>query len=252
MTENENIKPNPVGFITVRTSSTRLPNKCLLPLGNETVISHVIKRAISYGIEPIVCTSTDKSDDILEEISNELGIKFFRGSLVNKLKRWLDCAEHFEVNSFHTIDADDPFFDGSEMIESLNLLKSDNYEVVCPTKSSSAGAASVGYSLTSAVVKRALVNLKEDTDTEMMWFYLQKLQDIRMIVLPERRHQISGIRLTLDYQEDYWLLASIARILGNDASRDEVNQLFANNPDLCKINFFRNEEWKEAQLSKKV
>ena len=241
-----------VGFITVRTSSTRLPNKCLLPLGDEKVISHVVKRAISYGIEPIICTSTDKSDDILEEISKELGVKCFRGSLVNKLKRWLDCAEHFNVNSFHTIDADDPFFDGSEMIESLNLLKSGNCDVVCPTKSSSAGAASVGYSLTSAVVKRALVNLEDDTDTEMMWFYLEKLQDVKMAILPESRRQISGIRLTLDYEEDYWLLASIARILGNSASRDAVNQLFLNNPDLAKVNFFRNEEWKEAQLSKKI
>ena len=48
-------------------------NKCLLPLGNETVISHVIKRARVAGIEPIVCTSTDPSDDILAEIASELG-----------------------------------------------------------------------------------------------------------------------------------------------------------------------------------
>lgn len=246
------IDSKPIGFITVRTSSTRLPNKCLLPLGDETVISHVVKRAVSYGIEPIVCTSTDKSDDILEEISKELGVKCFRGSLVNKLKRWLDCAEHFNVNLFHTIDADDPFFDGSEMIESLNLLKSGNCDVVCPTKSSSAGAASVGYSLTREVIKKALINLEDDTDTEMMWFYLEKLDGVRMAILAESRLQISGIRLTLDYEEDYWLLASIARILGNSASRDAVNQLFLNNPDLAKVNFFRNEEWKEAQLSKNI
>lgn len=248
MTESTN-----VGFITVRTSSTRLPNKCLLPLGAETVISHVIKRAVAYGIEPIVCTSTHTSDDILEDISNELGVKCFRGSLVNKLKRWLDCAEHFNVNSFHTIDADDPFFDGSEMIESLNLLLSGNYDVVCPTESSSSGGASVGYSLTSAVVKRALVNLENDTDTEMMWFYLEKLPGVRMAILPESRRLISGIRLTLDYEEDYWLLASIARILGNNsASRDAVNQLFLNNPDFSTINFFRNKEWKDAQLAKNI
>lgn len=243
---------NPIGFITVRTSSTRLPNKCLLPLGDETVISHVVKRAIAYGIEPIICTSTDKSDDILEDISKDLGVKFFRGSLVNKLKRWLDCAEQFNINSFHTIDADDPFFDGSEMIESLDLLRSGNYDVVCPTKSSSAGSASVGYSLTRAVIKRALVNLDEDADTEMIWFYLEKLHGIRMSVLPESRPEISDIRLTLDYEEDYWLLTSIARILGNSASRKSVIELFLSNPDLAKINYFRNEQWKEEQLSKKI
>ena len=137
------------------------------------------------------------------------------------------------------------------MIESLNLLKSGNFDVVCPTKSSSAGAASVGYSLTREIIRKALKNLEDGTDTEMMWFYLEKLDGVRMAILPDSCHQISGIRLTLDYEEDYWLLASIARILGNNVSRACVDQLFVDNPDLAKVNFFRNEEWKEAQLSKK-
>jgi spore coat polysaccharide biosynthesis protein SpsF len=212
----------------------------------------VVKRAISYGIEPIICTSTDKSDDILEEISKELGVKCFRGSLVNKLKRWLDCAEHFEVNSFHTIDADDPLFDGKEMIASLDLLRSKDCDVVCPTESSSAGGASVGYSLTTAIIKKALENLDPDTDTEMMWYYLEKVSQVKMEILPEASNANIKVRLTLDYEEDYWLLASIARILGNSASRDAVNQLFLNNPDFSKINFFRNKEWKDAQLAKKI
>ena len=246
------IDSKPIGFITVRTSSTRLPNKCLLPLGDETVISHVVKRAISYGIEPIICTSTDKSDDILEEISKELGVKCFRGSLVNKLKRWLDCAEHFNVNSFHTIDADDPLFDGKEMIASLDLLSSKDYDVVCPTESSSAGGASVGYSLTTAIIKKALENLDPDTDTEMMWYYLEKVGQIKMINLPETTNNNTKVRLTLDYEEDYWLLASIVRILGYNPSRNEVMQLLLKNPDLAKINLFRNDEWKAAQLSKQL
>ena len=246
------IDSKPIGFIAVRTSSTRLPSKCLLPLGDETVISHVVKRAISFGIEPIICTSTDKSDDILEEISKELGVKCFRGSLVNKLKRWLDCAEHFNVNSFHTIDADDPLFDGKEMIASLDLLRSKDCDVVCPTESSSAGGASVGYSLTTAIIKKALENLDADTDTEMMWYYLEKVAQIKMINLPETTNNNRKVRLTLDYEEDYWLLASIVRILGDNPSRNEVMQLLLKNPDLAKINLFRNDEWKAAQLSKQL
>jgi spore coat polysaccharide biosynthesis protein SpsF len=243
---------NYTGFITVRTSSTRLPGKCLLPFGDETVISHVVKRAINYGIDPIICTSTDSSDDALEKIANELGVRCFRGSMANKLKRWFDCAEEFNIESFHTIDADDPFFDGSEMIESLNLLVSGRYDVVCPTESSSAGGASVGYSLTREVIKKALINLNDDTDTEMMWFYLEKIPGVMMTAQPETRSHVSGIRLTLDYEEDYWLLASVVRVLGNNATRDAVNQLFRDNPDFTKINFFRNQEWKKAQLSKKI
>ena len=106
--------------------------------------------------------------------------------------------------------------------------------------------------LTTAIIKRALENLDTDTDTEMMWYYLEKVRSIRMVNLPEASNATLKVRLTLDYEEDYWLLASIARILGNSASRDAVNQLFLNNPDLAKVNFFRNDEWKEAQLSKKI
>ena len=240
------------GFITVRTTSTRLPEKCLLPFGGETVIGHVIKRAISYGIDPIICTSTDASDDVLEGIANELGVRFFRGSMNNKLKRWYDCAKEFDIESFHTIDADDPFFDGSEMIKSLNILWSGNYDVVCPTELSSSGGASVGYSLSTDIVKRALCGLADDADTEMMWYYLEKIVGIKMVNFPELDNQHSKVRLTLDYEEDYWLLASVVRILGNTPSRTEINQLFINNPDLTRINFFRNDEWKAAQISKKI
>ena len=245
------IDNKPVGFITVRTSSTRLPNKCMLPLGDETVISHVVKRAISYGIEPIICTSSHNSDDILENVANQLGVKCFRGSLINKLKRWFDCADYFDIEAFHTIDADDPFFDGNEMTASLDLLKSTGFDVICPTASSSAGGASVGYSLTTAVIKKALENLDVNTDTEMMWYYLEKVDGIKMKNLPETTNINTSVRLTLDYEEDYWLLMSISRILGNNPDRNKVMQLFLDNPDMAKINLFRNDEWKAAQLSKK-
>ena len=152
-------------LVTVRTSSSRLPNKCLLSFGDDTVIVHVVKRAISYGLRPIICTSIDSTDDVLENIAKELDIECFRGSLNNKLNRWLECTKKFNITSFHSIDADDPFFDGSEMIESLNLLKSSNHDVVCPTKSSSAGAASVGYSLTREIIRKALKNLEDDDKT---------------------------------------------------------------------------------------
>jgi len=241
-----------IGFITVRTSSTRLPKKCLLPFGESTVLNHIIRRAVSYGIEPIVCTSTSKEDDNIEQIANKEGVKCYRGSLDNKLQRWLDCAMHFNIDVFHTIDADDPFFDGNEMKRSMRMLKEEKLDMVCPTKSSSAGSASVGYSLTADIVKRACGDLSEDTDTEMMWYYMEKISNLKSRVLPEICKNAPKMRLTLDYEEDYWLLETLRKILGNLAERDEINQLFLANPDLHKINWFRNEEWKAGQLSKKL
>tara|TARA_Y100000746_G_C15465303_1_gene433593 strand:+ start:241 stop:996 length:756 start_codon:yes stop_codon:yes gene_type:complete len=251
MTSNKNL--NPIGFITVRSSSSRLPNKCFLPFGdNETVLSHVIKRSIFYNIEPIVCTSIHKSDDSIELLANDLGVKVFRGSLNNKLKRWLNCAKFFNIDKFHTIDADDPFFDGPQMIKSLNMLNENKFDCICPTKSSSEGDASVGYSLTTDIVEKSLSDISDETDTEMMWYFLERVKGIRMYEMENTNSINLSLRLTLDFEEDYWLLSFIQRLLGTYASREDINNLFSSNPDLAKINLFRNDEWKNAQLSKKI
>ena len=215
------------------------------------MLEHVIQRSIYYDLDPVVCTTTNVEDDAIVELAKKYDVKFYRGPAANKLLRWSQCCEYFELESFHSVDADDPFFDGDEIKSSMKMLQEENLDMVCPNESSSAGGASVGYSLTTDIVKRACRDLDKDTDTEMMWYYMEKIPDLKTKILPEIRKKISNMRLTLDYEEDYWLLDSVRRILGNLTSRDKVDQLFLSNPDMYKINWFRNEEWKAGQLSKK-
>ena len=54
-------------FITVRSLSTRLKNKCFLDFGGVKVLEHIILRCIYGGLIPIVCTSENKAD---KKISN--------------------------------------------------------------------------------------------------------------------------------------------------------------------------------------
>jgi len=173
------------GFITVRTGASRLPEKCLLPFGEGNVLEHIIRRAKHYELEPVVCTTRDPSDNILEEISRKEGVKVFRGSVSNKMKRWLDCCLFFDVKAFHTVDADDPFFDGDQMKRSFALLQ-QGYGVVAPSKSSSMGGASVGFSLTRDIVARCCENVAEETDTEMVELFLDRLPGLSKTILPEK------------------------------------------------------------------
>jgi len=237
-------------FITVRTTSSRLPQKCLLPFGEGNVIEHVIRRARFFGLDPVVCTTDNVSDDVLEHIARQEGVKVFRGSETHKLKRWLDCCQAFHITAFHTVDADDPFFDG-ELVKKRFALLSGGYDVVTPTAASSAGSASVGYSLTEAIVRKACA-LTDAEDTEMMWYYLDKVPGLKKIQLTDTDMAPIQVRLTLDYEEDYWLLCTVLRLAGPNAQRREVDGLFRRNPDLYQMNWFRNQEWKNAQLAKKV
>jgi len=231
----------------VRTLSRRLPSKCLLPFGNYNVLEHIIHRARMFNIEPILCTTTDVSDDVIEQIAINEKIRYFRGSISNKLKRWSDCASKFGINAFHSIDADDLFFDGDEIAASMQLLLDKKVDVVYPSAVSSGGSGSVGFSLKVDFVKRVVAKLEAETNTEMIWHYLEKEVEIRKLLLPDNPNSPCKLRLTLDFEEDYWLLESVRRIVGNFASRQIVDQLFISNPNLYMVNWFRNSEWKAAQ-----
>ena len=117
-----------VGLITVRSESSRLPKKCFLSLGNKTVIETVIDRCKASEIVPIICTTVSSADDPLEELSKKYNIQVYRGSIKNKMQRWLKCAELFDLEDFHTIDADDPFFDPDLIEESIKLRRSTNLD----------------------------------------------------------------------------------------------------------------------------
>ena len=84
-------------FISVRSASSRLPGKCFLSFGDGNVLEYVIDRALFNDLEAIVCTTWDPDDDRIEEICDEKKVPCFRGEPINKLKRWDDCCNFFDI-----------------------------------------------------------------------------------------------------------------------------------------------------------
>jgi spore coat polysaccharide biosynthesis protein SpsF len=226
--------------------------------GNKkTLLEFIIDRSLAFGLNPIVCTSHDESDDVINEISKDCGVPCFRGSLDNKIKRWYDCASKYNMTEFHTIDADDPFFDGYRMTESLQILRHQRLDYLKPSVYSDSGGATEGYSINTQFLERiALENQDEDKDTEMAVFYFDKDQTAISGVMknPEYCIQIEKQfpRLTLDYYEDYIMLNSIFYILNSPVKRNEIEEYLSKNKDIVNINMHLNASWKKRQLSKKV
>jgi spore coat polysaccharide biosynthesis protein SpsF len=234
-------------LLTVRTLSTRLPKKCFLPFGESNILNHVVRRAVNSGINPIICTSNDKSDDGIEDFCQENNLQYFRGSLKNKLDRWLSCASNYNLLDFHTVDVDDPFFDPRQVKESIDLLREKNLDIVHPSKISSNGAASVGYSIKSECLNKNKTIINRIDHIEMIDSILSQFKDLNQEVLESRFSDFLNIRLTLDYIEDYNLLTFVLQELGPDCNRIEIGELFSRNPDLYKMNWFRNLDWSSNQ-----
>lgn len=233
-------------FHLVRNSSKRLKNKSLIYLGQYKVIEHSILRARYYGLNPIICTSKNKNDDVYDLIGKKYKIDVFRGSLNNKLKRIIDCSKYFKIDYFHTVDVDDPFFDSVKIKKSLKLLKDKNYDIVLPSSLSSSGLASEGMSVNSKSLQEK-IDTRYTNNIEMIDKYLHISKIIRSCRLPSHYYYKIKARLTLDYMEDYIFLNALCNITGNFAHRKKIEKIISINTDLSKINFFRNKQWKNRQ-----
>ena len=250
---------NPISIlITVRYSSSRLPGKCLLPFGNFSVLGHCITRALNADMRPIVCTSTDSSDDPIVEEAIHLGVEYFRGDLPNKLKRWSLCVDDFQLEKVHIIDGDDPFFDTDEILKRFAEFEQLGLSLMRTSNRSDIGFASLGMSITSqfamALAKRTESLASQDLDV-IPWTLLLKESDNWSTAADNLLSPDDGFvtRLTLDYEEDYTLLGLLAEKYGPIVNRLDLENFLRINPSINAINSHRTEEFltnKRVQLSR--
>ena len=188
-------------LITVRTNSSRLPNKCLLEINGKKILDLVIERAklSKKNNKIIVCTTTDDSDDIIEMVSKEHNILCYRGSVKDKLVRWYQACLKYEINNIVTFDADDPLCSPElidlafEELESSRVDFIGNDNLVC-------GSFSFAFNFESL---KKVVESKNNDDTEMMWpYFINNKSFVCSNLKPDNeRYFEKGIRLTLDYSE---------------------------------------------------
>ena len=237
-------------FVTVRSSSTRLPQKCFLDFNGTNVLEHIILRCKYGNLSPIICTTINKKDNRIEKIAKSLKIPCFRGPEKNKILRWFLCAKKFKINNFHTVDADDPFFDWVAINKSMHQLENKNIDIVFPSNTSWNGGASEGYSISKNCLKKIFdqnpLLKKKNKETEFIESYVRN-KKFKFKRFNGMSYEIKRARLTLDYPEDYTFLKKILNKNGNFSDRKNINLFLKKNPNLTKINFHKNFDWKNKQ-----
>ena len=209
-------------LITARLGSTRLPRKHMLDLGGMPVIEHVVRRAEHFGFEPHICVPEGEESEFNAVTSC---VNIFGSDPDNVEARLLMAARYYNLKVFHHIDGDDPFFDRDMVVESMQMFRRGDFSRIHPSIYSQGGTGLVGTSY----------NLSASSNSTQE-------------ILPDPAQQVWPLRLTLDYAEDYELICAVNRMIGGYmAPRWAVDELFRRNPDLHKINWFRNEEWKKRQ-----
>jgi len=240
-------------FVTVRTGSTRLPQKCLLEIDGLKTIEFLIRNLKKSKLADtiVLCTTELSEDDILCRIAKEQQIECFRGSVKDKLDRWLRAAENFDVEFFVTADGDDLFCE-PELID----LAFEQYQNSGPDFIEAEGLAcgAFTYGIKVSALKK-VCQIKDTDDTEMMWVYfkdtglfeVEKLQNVPDIY---RRAQL---RMTLDYPDDFKFFRTVIEGLGGvgkDFSLKEIIIYLDENPQVAAINQYLQEAFELNQRRK--
>ncbi len=245
-------------FITVRTGSTRLPKKCLLKINGLTTIQHVIRRMKRSKLADfiVLCTTILKDDDILCQIAKKEGIKCFRGSVQDKLVRWLGAAEKFDVEFFVTADGDDLFCE-PELVD----LAFKQYMGKSPDFISGDDVRGVDVpcgAFTNAIKTKALkkvCEIKDTSDTEMIWSYFKDtgLFDWQKLEGVPAFYKRPEIRMTLDYPEDFEFFKNVIENLSKEKKEfnlKDIIEYLDKHPAVVKINQFLQNKFKKNQKSK--
>ncbi len=113
-------------------SSRRFPGKVLAPFRGQPVIKHVIA-SIEHalpGIQIVVVTSNEESDQPLVAYLNHCRITVFRGPLDNVFQRFRMCVSQYPCKWILRINADSPLLDFCLLQALAFYHEQDNFDLV--------------------------------------------------------------------------------------------------------------------------
>jgi len=236
-----------VAIVTVRNSSSRLPNKAIMNIKNHLrSIDIVIKRAKQTGFPVILATSISDTDDIFESVAKQHKIEFFRGALLNKIKRWYDCFKKFNIENALLLDGDDLCHNYDIGKRALNQLKSSNADMILNPPEIVTGF------FTYAIKKNGISKLynivmDENENTDVITRFIEKANLITEFVELNKIECNENIRLTLDYEEDLQFFRKLYENIDILESGTNVVKFLFENKEILKINFHRQKDFLENQ-----
>ncbi len=229
-----------VAVVQARLGSTRLPGKVLLPLGDRSVLDHVVGRVdrASTVDEVVVATTTDPGDDPLAALAERTGRPVVRGSVDDVLDRFMAAARAHDADIVVRITADCPLIDPAVVDQVVAAFRDGDWDYAANTLEPRTFPRGLDTEVASrTALARAWAEDDDPAWREHVTPYLYRHPDRfrgRAVRAPIDR---SEQRWVLDTPADYELLGRIVAALGrDDAPWREVLALVDAHPEWHALN----------------
>lgn len=231
-----------VAIIQARMGSTRFPGKILKKVLGKTLLEYQLERVQRSKLidEIVIATTTNKSDDVIVELCNSLGISTFRGSEENVLSRYYETAVKYEADVIVRITSDCPLID-PDIIDKVIQLYLDKQPVDYASntleRTFPRGLDTEVFSFEA--LKKAHEEATLQRDREHVTAFIYTNRNLFSLTYLENEIDYSYHRWTVDTKEDFDLISLILEaIYPNNPTftMKDVIVLLNDNPDWLEIN----------------
>jgi len=232
-----------VATIEARMTSTRLPGKVMKPVIGRPVLELLIERLKKsrYIDEIVVATTINNTDQPIIDLCSLLGIKYYRGSEDDVLKRVLDAAKSVSGDIIVEITGDCPFVDPGIVDECIKTYLNGNYNYVSNviTRSYPRGLDVQVFPVSVLEEVNELTNNPIDHEHVSLYIYEHpERYRLKNITAPDELFW-PDLGITLDTPEDYELICGIYEELyplDPDFKAADIVDLLRKRDDLVEIN----------------
>ncbi len=222
--------------------STRLPGKVLLPLGNSTVLEYVVSRCKKIrGISHVIVATSDLAeDDPIERWCTDQHVDYFRGSQLDVLERYYQCARLYQPDYVIRVTSDCPFVDYTLAEQTIQAMQANPSDIVINEGQDQLTRGLSVEMISYAALERIYEQSTEPRHREHVTYYAYEYSEqfkSTTITLPSVL-LYPQLRMTVDTVEDYELCKLLAeRITDSKHAPAQVYiEYLLQHPEVASIN----------------
>ena len=235
-------RPRVTGIIQARLGSTRLPGKVMADICGKPMLEWMLLRvAEAKSLDQIVVatTTSDADNPLYEWVSNNTDFECFRGSEMDLVERYYECATKFQSEVVVRLTADDPLKDGTIIDRAVELfLANDGTDYVsnCLVATYPEGLDVEVFSFDT--LYKVHKEAKLLSDREHLTSYITNNPEYFSLLNFEFEEKLEDWRWTVDKPADLELMTKIFGVFKEKPTADfrDIIAYVKQHPDLLKIN----------------
>ena len=236
-----------VVVVQARTGSTRLPGKVLMPLAKRPLLCRVLERVLAAKMPStvVVATTCDPSDDVIVKMAREAGVGCFRGHPTDLLDRHYYAGLAFRADVVVKIPSDCPLVDPAviDRVIACYMAHAGSVDFVSNLHPPTYPDGNDVEVMPMGVLETAWIEATEPHEREHTTPFLWERRDrfrILNVAWESGLDYSSTHRWTIDYLEDYQLLAAVYDALWSSVRPvfplEDVLSLLEARPDIAALN----------------